>query len=119
MVKTSDQVQSEKLLKKICRKVGTTMRDHTLIEDGDHILVGLSGGKDSMILLKALVERRRALPFEFQITAAHVEAQGIGYQIDMEKLTRFCEDLKVSFHSRTIDPDLEQDASKTDQRAGL
>ena len=113
MVKTSDQVQSEKLFKKICRKVGTTMRDHTLIEDGDHILVGLSGGKDSMILLKALAERRRSLPFEFQISAAHIEARGIGYLIDKQKLTGFCRDLKVPFHSRIIEPDLEVDRSKT------
>ena len=113
MVKTSDQVQSEKLFKKICRKVGTTIRDHTLIEDGDHILVGLSGGKDSMILLKALAERRRSLPFEFQISAAHIEARGIGYLIDKQKLTGFCRDLKVPFHSRIIEPDLEVDRSKT------
>lgn len=113
MVKTSDQVQSEKLFKKICRKVGTTMRDHTLIEDGDHILVGLSGGKDSMILLKALAERSRSLPFEFQISAAHIEARGIGYLIDKQKLTGFCRDLKVPFHSRIIEPALEVDRSKT------
>jgi len=89
------------------------MRDHTLIEDGDHILVGLSGGKDSMILLQALAERRRSLPFEFQISAAHIEARGIGYLIDKQKLTGFCRDLKVPFHSRIIEPDLEVDRSKT------
>jgi len=113
MVKTSDQVQSEKLFKKICRKVGTTMRDHTLIEDGDHILVGLSGGKDSMILLQALAERRRSLPFEFQISAAHIEARGIGCILQDQKLTGFCKDLKVPLHSRIIEPDLEVDRSKT------
>jgi tRNA 2-thiocytidine biosynthesis protein TtcA len=56
MSKTLEQLQSEKLLKKICRKMGTTMRDHSLIREGDHVLVGLSGGKDSMILLEALAE---------------------------------------------------------------
>ena len=39
-----------------------------MIEDGDHVLVGLSGGKDSMILLQALVERQHAVPFSFRIT---------------------------------------------------
>ena len=112
MVKTPDQVQSEKLFKKICRKVGTTLRDHTMIEAGDHVLVALSGGKDSMILLQALAERRRALPFEFQITAAHVAAGSIGYQIDMEKLTLFCKDLNVTLHSRTIEPELGTDSSR-------
>ena len=52
MSKTPEQIHSEKLFKKICRKMGTTMRDHSLISEGDHLLVGLSGGKDSMILLE-------------------------------------------------------------------
>ena len=69
MSKTPEQVQSEKLFKKICRKMGTTMRDHSLIGEGDHLLVGLSGGKDSMILLEALAERLRAVPFDFKISA--------------------------------------------------
>ena len=34
--------------------MGTTMRDHALIVEGDRLLVGLSGGKDSMIMLQAL-----------------------------------------------------------------
>ena len=89
------------------------MRDHAMIQDGDHLLVGLSGGKDSMILLQALVERRSAVPFDFKITAAHVEAQGIGYQIDRVKLESFCEDLQVPLHYRTIEPDLEKEISKT------
>ncbi len=82
MTKTEEQVQSEKLFKKICRKVGTTMRDHALIGEGDHVLVGLSGGKDSMILLEALAERQAAVPFNFELSAAHVEAKGIGYEIE-------------------------------------
>ena len=56
MNKTQEQLQSQKLFKKICRKIGTTMRDHRMINEGDHVLVGLSGGKDSMILLEALAE---------------------------------------------------------------
>jgi len=89
------------------------MRDQNLITEGDHVLVGLSGGKDSMILLEALAERKGALPFKFDMTAAHIEANGIGYQIDREKLTRFCENLNVPLHYRTIEPDLEKDPSKT------
>jgi len=113
MVKSSEQVESEKLFKKICRKMGTTMRDQTLITEGDHLLVGLSGGKDSMILLEALTERKRALPFNFELSAAHVEASSIGYEIDREKLTRFCDNLNVPLHFRTIEPDLDKDPSKT------
>ena len=113
MGKTEEQLQSEKLFKKICRKMGTTMRDHSLIKEGDHLLVGLSGGKDSMILLEALAERLRAVPFNFSLSAAHVEATGIGYEINRNLLTSFCEQLGVPLHYRTIEPDLEKDPSKT------
>ena len=93
--------------------MGTTMRDHSMIVEGDRVLVGLSGGKDSMILLEALVERRAAVPFSFEIEAAHVEASGIGYKIDREKLSEFCEKLQVPLHYRSIEPDLEKDPSKS------
>jgi tRNA(Ile)-lysidine synthase TilS/MesJ len=112
MKKTPEQIQSDKLFKKICRKLGTTLRDHHMIEEGDHVLVGLSGGKDSMILLEALAERLRAMPFDFTLSAAHIEAAGIGYEIEREKLADFCKDLKVALYYRTIKPDLEQDPSK-------
>lgn len=83
-----------------------------MIGDGDHLLVGLSGGKDSMILLEALAERLRSLPFDFRLSAAHVEATGIGYKIDREQLAAFCEKLEVPLHYRIIEPDLQKDPSK-------
>lgn len=113
MIKSPEQVNTEKLFEKICRKVGTTMRDHSLVEEGDHVLVGLSGGKDSMILLESLVERKAAVPFDFGIIAAHVEAIGIGYQIDKVKLSLFCENLNVPLFYKTIEPDLEKESSKS------
>ena len=66
-----------------------------------------------MILLEALAERKRAVPFEFTLTAAHVETTGIGYKIDREKLTAFCSYLAIPLHYLTIEPDLEKDLSKT------
>ena len=112
MSKSPEQIQSEKLFKKICRKIGTTIRDHGQISKDDHVLVGVSGGKDSMILLEALAERKKALPFEFNLSAAHIEARGIGYEINMEKLDSFCRHLNIPLHHLTIEPDLEKDPSK-------
>jgi tRNA(Ile)-lysidine synthase TilS/MesJ len=109
---TRAALQSEKLFKKISRKVGTTMRDHDMIADGDRVLVGLSGGKDSMILLAALAERKAAMPFDFHLEAAHVEAQGIGYRIDHGKIQDYCDELGIPLHFRSIEPDLEKDPSK-------
>ena len=113
MTKAEGLVQSKKLFKKISRKMGTTMRDHSLIVEGDRLLVGLSGGKDSMILLEALVERMAAVPFHFEIIAAHVEATAIGYEMDREKLSEFCKSLNVALHYRSIEPDLEKNSSKS------
>lgn len=113
MARSPEEIYVGKLFKKICRKVGTTLRDHSMIGEGDHILVGLSGGKDSMILLETLAERRRALPFDFNITAAHVEATGIGYRIDKDQLTSFCKVLGISLHYLTIEPDFDRDPAKT------
>ena len=113
MDQKKEKLQSDKIFKKICRKVGTTMRDHTMLVEGDRLLVGLSGGKDSMIMLAALAERRGAMPFDFVIEAAHVEARGIGYRIDREKLSSFCSSLEVPLHYHSIEPDLEKDPSKS------
>lgn len=88
------------------------MRDHEMIKEGDHLLVGLSGGKDSMILLEALAERQAAVPFNFSLTAAHIEALGIGYNINKDKLGSFCKTLGVPLHYRSIEPDLDKDPSK-------
>jgi tRNA 2-thiocytidine biosynthesis protein TtcA len=103
---------SEKIFKKICRKVGTTMRDHEMIRDGDRLLVALSGGKDSMILLEALAERKWSMPVKFDLEAVHVEARGIGYRVDISKMESFCSRMGVPFHVRAIQPDLEKDPEK-------
>jgi len=72
-----------------------------------------------MILLEALVERLRAVPFNFSLSAAHIEATGIGYEINRNRLTLFCEHLGVPLHYRTIEPDLEKDPSKTACRSKI
>lgn len=107
-----EQRTAEKLLRKICRKAGNTLRDHAMIREGDHVLVGLSGGKDSMILLQVLAESRRVMPADFTITAAHIAAEGIGYHIDRGHLENFCRGLDIPLEYRVIAPDFEKDPSK-------
>ena len=51
------------LSKKIMRQLGRTNARYNLIEAGDKVLVGLSGGKDSLTLVHALKEQRRRAPF--------------------------------------------------------
>lgn len=57
---------------------------YRLIEDGDKILIGLSGGKDSLALLELLARRSRILKPKFTVIAVHVGMTNIPYQSDLE-----------------------------------
>ena len=57
----------------ISTRIGRAIQDYNLIEDKDRILVAVSGGKDSMSLLKLLVARKAWAPVDFELIAMHVE----------------------------------------------
>lgn len=56
----------------LIKKVGKTIKKYGMIEEGDRILVGVSGGKDSLTLLKILNDRRGFYPNKYEILALHV-----------------------------------------------
>ena len=102
-----------KQFEKISRKVGKTLQEYNMIEAGDRVIVGLSGGKDSMILLEALADRRKHLPFDFELFAVHVSATGIGYEMDTDYLRDFCDGLGVPLYLEEIKVDLEVNPKKS------
>lgn len=76
-----------KLSKKIMRQIGRTNAEFGLIEEGDKILIGLSGGKDSLTMTHALLEQQRRAPFKFEILAVTV-TYGMGE--DLSALRAHC-----------------------------
>lgn len=98
--------KKKKQFEKICKKVGKAIMDFNLIRDSDRVLVGLSGGKDSMILLQALADRHKHLPISFELFAIHISAKNIGYEMDTSYLAGFCEKLDVPLFLEEIDIDL-------------
>jgi len=102
----------KKHFEKICRKVGRALLEYSMIQAGDRVLVGLSGGKDSMILLEALADRKKHFPFDFEIFAVHVSAKGVGYEMDTTYLEQFCKDLDVELHLEEIEVDLSVESKK-------
>jgi tRNA 2-thiocytidine biosynthesis protein TtcA len=83
----------ERRMKGLC---GKAMHGWKMVQDGDRVLLGLSGGKDSLSLLWLLAERRRRIPIDFTIVAAHIE---MGYQVvDHGALRALCDELEVEFH---------------------
>lgn len=68
---------------------------YRLIEDGDRVLVAVSGGKDSLALLRLLALRSRIFKPKFSIVAAHVRMRNIPYRADAAYLQRLSDDLGV------------------------
>jgi tRNA 2-thiocytidine biosynthesis protein TtcA len=69
----------EKLEKRLHQRMGRAIKDFELIEEGDHILVCLSGGKDSYTLLDLLLKLKARSPVGFQVTAFHLDQKQPGY----------------------------------------
>ena len=61
------------LLTSLNRSVGKALHQYDMISDGDRILVGLSGGKDSLSLLTILKERRPRIPIKYELFAVYVD----------------------------------------------
>ena len=85
-------------LQQIMSPVRRAIDDFNMIEDGDLIAVGLSGGKDSITLLSALAGLRRFYPKKFDIIALRVD-MGLDYDKNEEKaLEEFVLNLNVKYH---------------------
>ena len=82
----------------IQRVFNDTCKRYALLADGDNILVGLSGGKDSMALLELLAERSRVWVPRFKVEACYVRMENIPYQSDEDYLRAFAEGLGVPLH---------------------
>lgn len=85
-------------MERIQRKFNKGCVDYGLLEDGDRILIALSGGKDSLMLCKLLAERSRIFRPQIRVEAAHVVMDNIPYESDRSYLEQFCKDLGIPFH---------------------
>ena len=82
---------SGKLFHKIKRLTGRAIGDFSLIEEGDHIAVAVSGGKDSWTLLHMLEALRRRAPITYRLTAINIDVGFPGYRSDIiEEHLRQC-----------------------------
>lgn len=100
-MKTENDKESPELLrlrKRITASFHKACADYSLIQDGDKILIGLSGGKDSLALVELLGRRSKIFVPRFSVIAAHIIVDNIGYQSDIDYLQLFCQQHGVEFH---------------------
>ena len=108
MEKRKDNIESRRLEKRLKERFIKAMATYHLIEDDDRILVGLSGGKDSLLLAELLAKRAKIDHPRFEVEVLHVRMENIHYESDTSYLQQFCEDLGVRLHLRTTSFNLDQ-----------
>ena len=98
--------EEDKLMRRISQRFNKGVVKYRLIDDDDKILVGLSGGKDSLALLELLAKRSRILKPKFSVVAVHVSMSNIPYQADLDYLRAYSEGLGVPFihYETSFDP---------------
>ena len=92
------------------------MATYHLIEDDDKILVGLSGGKDSLLLTELLAKRAQIQHPRFTVEAIHVRMENIHYETDTSYLQQFCDNLGVRLHVKTTRFEIGSPANARDAR---
>lgn len=92
------ETENERILRRIRTRFNATCADYGLIADGDKILVGVSGGKDSLALMELLAARSRVLKPRFHVEAAYVAMRNIPYQADTAYLCRLAEQNGLQLH---------------------
>ncbi len=74
-----EQVNFNKLQKRLRRETGNAIVDYNMIEQGDRVMVCLSGGKDSYTMLDILCSLQRSAPIEFELVAVNLDQGHPGY----------------------------------------
>jgi tRNA 2-thiocytidine biosynthesis protein TtcA len=93
--------ETHKLEKRLCREVGRAIVDYNMIEEGDKVMVCVSGGKDSYALLDILLKLKARAPIHFDIVAVNLDQKQPGFP--EEVLPRYLSELGVDFHIENQD----------------
>ena len=105
MSKTEQQIALDKQRDRLTKRFHKACADYGLIADGDHILIGLSGGKDSLLLTELLGRRAQIYVPKFQVTALHVRVKERDYHSDLSYLEQFCAEAQVPLIVRDVEID--------------
>lgn len=90
-------------MQKLMSRMRAAMEKYNMIEDGDKIAVGLSGGKDSVALLCALAEMRRFYPKKYELIAVTADMRFDSVDTDYSSLEELCKKINVPYIIKRTD----------------
>jgi tRNA 2-thiocytidine biosynthesis protein TtcA len=93
--------ETHKLEKRLCRQVGQAIMDFNMIEEGDRVMVCVSGGKDSYGLLDILLKLQARAPIGFELIAVNLDQKQPGFPAHI--LPEYLKTLGIEFHIETQD----------------
>jgi len=92
---------SEKIFRKVNKAFGKALHHYDMISDKDRIVVGLSGGKDSLTLMWFLHERLRRIPIHYELLAIYIDP---GFENGFsERLKKYCRKMGYKLHVELTD----------------
>lgn len=94
-------------------KFSKALKDYGMLSDGDKVLIGLSGGKDSLALVEFFAERMQIFKPKFTVEAAHIIVKNVPYQSDIEYLKSYCEGYGIPLHIVETEFDASTDKRKS------